>query len=224
MAGGSTSRHHDPVVQWRWDFTSRKCRTIRDVDERGLDDVECGDFNGDGFVDIVRLKTLSLLDIDDHYGDVGTAQLETLTQTPQLGDRLETVMDEATVWPREQVTYSSQWSDKPEAVTACTYPQNCLKRGFPVVREVDSWDAVVNPKNAQALEPANVHQQFYSYEDPVSDMRGRGFLGFGKVRGGTRPNRARRSRCMTIERKWMASVTRERCGPAGHDHRTDSRR
>ena len=69
---------------------------------------------------------------------------------------------EATVWPREQVTYSSQWSDKPEAVTAqhVSRKELRLKRGFPVVREVDSWDAVVNPKNAQALEPANVHQQF----------------------------------------------------------------
>src|SRR5262249_40420706 len=61
-----------------------------------------------------------------------------------------------------------------------TYPQECIRRGFPVVREVDYRDALVDVTSAQVDSLA--HRVYYSYEDPVTDLRGRGFLGFRKVR------------------------------------------
>jgi len=126
-----------------------------------------GDFNGDGFPDLVRLKD--------------PLNLEVLQQTPQWYDLISAVADEPTPWDRETVEYSNQWNDKPEPVTPCTYPLSCVRQGMTVVRKVLSRDELVDPSAAD-LADANTHAIYYSYEDPVSNLRGRGFLGFRKVR------------------------------------------
>jgi len=142
-----------------------------------------GDFNGDGLIDFVWLQG------DDNEADgyasntvsaLPNAKLQVMTQVPQLADRINAVYDEPTVWPREAVTYSLQWSDKPELVAPCTYPLRCQNHGSVVVREVDYRDTVADLPTTITTVPA--HALYYSYEDPVSDLRGRGGLGFRKVR------------------------------------------
>ena len=126
-----------------------------------------GDFNGDGFPDLVRFKDVT--------------HLEVLTQTPHYDDRIVAVADEPTPWDAQTVVYDSRWSDKPEPVAACVYPLACTTHGLPVVRQVLSREHLVNP-SAGELTDASAHSTYYSYEDPVSNLRGRGFLGFRKVR------------------------------------------
>src|SRR5262249_35356615 len=59
----------------------------------------------------------------------------------------------------------------------CGYPVHCIRRGLVVVRQVASRDAFLDPTAATA--PYLTH---YAYEDPASDLSGRGFLGFGLMR------------------------------------------
>jgi RHS repeat-associated protein len=145
--------------------------------------VGIGDFDGDGYTDVVQAEPLGpnwssqMAQLDSIQST--PAVLQVSLQEPSIADRVQSVFDEATVWPREQVTYALSWSDKPEPVTPCTYPQRCQNRGSVVVREVDYRDTLVNPSLAQVNTP---HAVYYSYEDPVADMRGRGNLGFRKVR------------------------------------------
>jgi len=77
------------------------------------------------------------------------------------------------------VTYSSSWTDHPEKTGAytCTYPLVCRRRGMVVVRRVDSRAHWLDPAPGNAARTL-----FYSYEDPVTDLRGRGALGFGTFR------------------------------------------
>ena len=102
-------------------------------------------------------------------------------------DLLATVSDEGANYAREQVSYSSptaapgapSWTDKSESAAACAameYPQRCLGGGLVTVRSVTSNDTTANTPSPSS------HTVYYSYERPVVDMRGRGFLGFEKVR------------------------------------------
>ncbi len=61
----------------------------------------------------------------------------------------------------------------------CSYPRECIRAGFPVVRKVSSKAHNTDPASAAA---ATSLDHYYSYEDPVTDLRGRGFLGFGTMR------------------------------------------
>jgi RHS repeat-associated protein len=126
---------------------------------------QLGDFNGDGRLDLVT--------------NDGTATI-VHEQADDVQDRLKAVFDEKTVWPREVITYSNEWTDRPESQSGytCAFPLSCIRRGMTVVRKVTSRAHFVDP----ADEFAGARNTFYSYEDPVSDTQGRGFLGFGEVR------------------------------------------
>lgn len=128
---------------------------------RGWTTSQLGDFDGDGRVDLVRIVN---------------GELRLLTQTPTFTDRIDAVFDEGTAWPRESVTYSNRWDDTAHAY-ACNYPLRCIKKGFTVVRKLES--------RAHWVEPAAgspVYGVEYRYADPIVDVRGRGFLGFGERR------------------------------------------
>ncbi|MEO7595332.1 MAG: toxin TcdB middle/N-terminal domain-containing protein, partial [Byssovorax sp.] len=130
-----------------------------------------GDVNGDGFIDITGVEVPGT-------SVVTKPTLVVMVQKPQITNRLKSVSDEGTLWPRETITYSTELSDKAEDHEPCVYPLRCVTRGSIVVREVASRDHLVDP-----IDPnQNVRTQYYSYEDPVSDMRGRGFQGFRKMR------------------------------------------
>jgi len=137
---------------------------------------QMGDFNGDGRVDIVRSLP-------------GPSRIEALIQQPADAlnhqalnalDRLQSVWDEKDASPAASMTYSTDWSDKPETEKPCAYPVHCMTRGFPVVRSVTSRTSY-SDANTPALESTT----FYSYEGPKSDRRGRGSLGFRKTRAWT---------------------------------------
>jgi RHS repeat-associated protein len=125
---------------------------------------QLGDFNGDGRPDIVKISNGNMV---------------VLAQNPSYSDRLQLVTDEGTPWARESVTYSNEWSDQPDnkGSYACAYPLHCIRHGFPVVRNVQSRSHLVDPSFVQVQTGAR--WTYYSYEDPVSDLHGRGFLGFG---------------------------------------------
>lgn len=120
--------------------------------------------------------------------EITTGTLQVLIQqnssiTPAAGvqatsDLLYAVQDEAHATNREAVTYSPHWSDKPETLVCpvVSYPQHCLTKGMMVVRTVASWDTRADSGSSTP------HEVDYSYEEPVVDLRGRGFLGFRKVR------------------------------------------
>ena len=148
----------------------------------GFPTTRLGDFNNDGLIDIVRVKQTKA-GPSGTYGDTAYGKLQILQQIPRdvAPDRIEGVWDEGTVWPRYSVTYAMQESDKPEAVTPCSYPQHCMRREFPVVRALTARDMVVDPASAWDAFAAG-HTLYYSYEDMVSDMRGSGILGFRKIR------------------------------------------
>ncbi len=63
------------------------------------------DTNGDGLIDIVRTPVGN----NDPAGG-----FDVLQQTPQWGDELIAVTDEATAWPVLSIDYASEWSDRPE--------------------------------------------------------------------------------------------------------------
>jgi len=125
---------------------------------------QVGDFDGDGLTDIVRISG---------------GYLKVLVQNPGYLDRLQTVTDQGTAWYREKVSYSTMWSERPGLVgsTACAYPLICLRRGLIVVRQVRSKAHLVDP-----IGPGSTRTVLFSYEDPVTERRGRGFLGFGAFR------------------------------------------
>ena len=132
----------------------------------GRTTTQLGDFNGDGRVDLLRIvnNTWTLL-----------------SQGAVIGvDRLATVKDAGTPWTATTVGYDTAWTDHAEKLTdyTCAYPLVCVRHGVVVVRKVDSAAHNVNVPAAGAT----VRSTYYSYEDPVADMRGRGFLGFGTFR------------------------------------------
>jgi RHS repeat-associated protein len=125
---------------------------------------QLGDFNGDGRPDIVTINNGNMV---------------VLEQSPTYPDRLLSVKDELTPWAREEIKYSNEWSDNPDEKSnyTCAYPLHCIRHGFPVVRSVLSRAHLVDPSFVEVQTGARWLN--YSYEDPVSDLRGRGFLGFG---------------------------------------------
>jgi RHS repeat-associated protein len=129
---------------------------------------QTGDFNGDGFSDIVR-----------HIGGVNGG-FEVLQQKEQFNDRLAAVYDQKTVWPREEIRYSSEWSNNPlgKMKYQCSYPLHCTRSGLTVVRSVTSRTNLVDPGTAQQVADGG-RTVYYSYEDPVSDAQ-HGFLGFSE--------------------------------------------
>jgi RHS repeat-associated protein len=136
------------------------------VNSAGRTTTQLGDFNGDGRIDVVR---------------VVNSQLSLLTQSSIVGiDTIKSVRDEGATLPRETVTYGQAWTDHPENLTdyTCTYPLLCQRHGMLVVRQVDSQVHNVDKTPVTAT----THTLLYSYEDPVADLRGRGFLGFGTFR------------------------------------------
>jgi len=132
----------------------------------GRTTTQLGDFNGDGRVDVLRVvnNTWSLL-----------------LQGSIVGiDRLKSIKDAGTPWAATTVTYDTAWTDHAEKITdyTCAYPLVCLRHGVVVVRKVDSAAHNVDVSAANA----SVRSTYYSYEDPVADVRGRGYLGFGTFR------------------------------------------
>jgi len=117
-----------------------------------------GDFDGDGIPELV--------------GMTGGLWLRDF-QIPSDLDTLVAVSDEGASHASTQFAYSRAWSDAPSPDT-CAYPQTCIKTGITVVRELKR-------SQGEALLPA-YRTTRYSYDRPRSDMRGRGFLGFGEVR------------------------------------------
>jgi RHS repeat-associated protein len=130
---------------------------------------QLGDFNGDGAIDIVR-------HVPNPPGQVGELELE--LQIPEPRDVLATVKDEPTLWTREKVIYATEWSNDPTDKIRrdpCAYPLQCLRGGLTVVRAVQTRAHLVDPQQL-----ADWRTYEYAYEDPVVDVRGRGFLGFGE--------------------------------------------
>ena len=131
------------------------------------------DFNADGFIDIVR-----------HVGgNDASGGFQILEQTPQWGDELIAVTDEATAWPALSVSYSSEWSDRPEVNDSyqCTYPLECPKSGLRVVRAVTSRSDLTDLKAGD--DPLQMgHTWEYSYRDPIAHRQGLGFFGFSEFR------------------------------------------
>nr|WP_241847712.1 FG-GAP-like repeat-containing protein [Streptomyces sp. CB02009] len=115
-----------------------------------------GDFNGDGRKDFL-------------YITEGNQMVE-LEQAALVTDRLTRITDQGAPNPQYSVYYSSQWnSDDSYPIGdnhSCAYPLRCIRTGMVVAKQVDS------PQGTQ----------HYAFMDPVSDLRGRGFLGFGKMR------------------------------------------
>jgi RHS repeat-associated protein len=127
-----------------------------------------GDFNGDGALDLTRVVVQPS----------GQGTLQAVFQTPQRRDLLHSVQDSVTLWKRQTITYDTVLSDKPEPRISCAYPLRCGARGLVVVREVESREHLFDPTNTSS----DVRTLYYSYEDPVADVRGRGFLGFRKFK------------------------------------------
>ncbi|MGW8358871.1 RHS repeat-associated core domain-containing protein, partial [Streptomyces wedmorensis] len=125
----------------------------------GRGTTQLGDFNADGRPDLVRV-----------HGN----HLKLLTNAELPGDLITAVRDQDTSFDREQVSYSQAWTDHQEKLDdyACEYPLVCNRSGMTVVRSLSSTPA----------DPAQKHTLEYSYEDPVANLTGRGFLGFGTLR------------------------------------------
>ena len=155
-----------------------------------------GDFNGIGRLGIIRLVGASPTSDVIEQGTLRTLVQPTnialsgsALLTQPAADLLVSVTDEGAAVARETVSYASgdaqpdspPWSDKPESLSCPTtsnqlvrYPLRCVRKGLIVVRSVTSFDT----SNAGVAQ----HSVYYSYEEPITDLRGRGFLGFSKVR------------------------------------------
>jgi RHS repeat-associated protein len=120
-----------------------------------------GDFDGDGIQDA-------------YIYDRATSTSYIGLQTAPTRDLLVAVAEEgATSVPSEKVTYSQRWSPDPVGAMACVHPQRCLRRGMNVVVEHDVH---------QGMDVNAYEHHIYSYDDPRTDVHGRGFLGFATVR------------------------------------------
>ncbi|WP_433931900.1 FG-GAP-like repeat-containing protein [Sorangium cellulosum] len=135
--------------------------------------VRHGDFNGDGLLDLMYLAERCSSAIEEPTSACGSGtkvgSLRVLIQQSTVIDVVEAVLDEGGM-PREEIEYARQWTDAPEPTT-CAYPQVCHRRGMPVVRSQLVHEGTGTPRSLH-----------FSYEDPRSDLLGRGFLGFGKFR------------------------------------------
>ncbi len=160
-----------------------------------------GDFNGDGRPDIalVTVRCIDnvlggtlLFDLDDQTftGDCvadgvvlpTVAELHVYLHRPDTyDDLLIGVRESGNLRESETIEYAP-WAPPPGSPAAtCGYPQHCARRGeITVVRS----HGVINPAipNADLPSVADYYRTYYSYEDPRSDARGGGFLGFGTTR------------------------------------------
>ena len=147
----------------RSDITANPGPVIPDV---GRPFSVTGDFNGDGRTDLLT-----------HDG----ANLQMLLQDESYADRISQTNDESSLYPRQIITYSNEWSDYADAQASlqCAYPLKCLKKGLMVVREIDSFEHITDAPNLQTL-VGEANRVYYSYSDPVEDLRS-GFLGFAEM-------------------------------------------
>ncbi|WP_437578092.1 FG-GAP-like repeat-containing protein [Sorangium sp. So ce887] len=149
-----------------------RSRTVASPSAR-ITAVRHGDFNGDGLLDLMYLteRCWSTTEGPTSSCTSGTkvGSLRVLVQQSTVIDVVDEVLDEGGT-RREEIEYARQWTDTPEPAT-CAYPQVCHRRGIPVVREHLVHEGMGAPR-----------RRYFSYEDPRSDLLGRGFLGFGKVR------------------------------------------
>ncbi|WP_371666772.1 FG-GAP-like repeat-containing protein [Streptomyces sp. NBC_00289] len=138
------------------------------VPGRGRTTTQLGDFNADGRIDLV------------HFTAAGDVRLTMQDGSSKDAGRMMSVKDEGTAWPSTEVTYGLQWSERPDMVTqtVCAYPLVCRRSGMPVVREVASRAHLADTVDSAG----QLRRTFHSYEDPIADVRGRGWLGFGTVR------------------------------------------
>jgi RHS repeat-associated protein len=119
-----------------------------------------GDFNGDGLQDAILY--------DQALGKTFAALNAGSTHDLMTGVRNETALK-----PMEIVQYSQRWSADPVIAKACAHPQRCIRQGMNVVVERDVY---------QGSDVDVYEHSLFNYEDPRSDVHGRGFLGFGTVR------------------------------------------
>ncbi|MET7458684.1 VCBS repeat-containing protein, partial [Streptomyces sp. NPDC005574] len=126
-----------------------------------------GDFNGDGLTDLVGVNTSTM----------SVQTQKALTDGAQ--NRLKSVQDGGTGWVDETVVYAPMWTDHTEKLGDYTasYPQVAVRRAMTVVRRVDSRSHNVE----HATSTASARSVYYSYLDPILDLQGRGFVGFGTV-------------------------------------------
>ena len=125
-----------------------------------------GDFNGDGRIDVVRVVNNAIVLLEQ--------------DSSRFPTMLTTVSDEGVGWARETIGYGNYWTDHPELhPQPCSYPMVCRRAGMTVVRSVASR---AHNADVGSVAAATARTFFYSYEDPVTDLRGRGFLGFGVQR------------------------------------------
>ncbi len=125
--------------------------------------VKSGDLNGDALPDLVVV----LRDREKN-----TSKVRVLLQQWEPRDLLVRVRDEHSPEPRESVFYSPFTTDSPSPST-CSYPSRCLRGGTVVARE--HW---IHRQDA----PGAVRRTAYDFDDLRTDVRGRGVLGFGRVR------------------------------------------
>ncbi|MFO0591159.1 MAG: FG-GAP-like repeat-containing protein [Polyangiaceae bacterium] len=125
--------------------------------------IQIGDINGDGLSDLV---------VFEHDMATHLVSVRVLLQKWQPHDVITRVRDDIGDGLRESVFYEAFPSDT-ASPAMCAYPQRCPRQGMLTARE--HW---VHRQD----EPASIRRTAYSFEDPRSDVRGRGFLGFGTVR------------------------------------------
>ncbi|MFE9259058.1 SpvB/TcaC N-terminal domain-containing protein [Streptomyces sp. NPDC006879] len=134
-----------------------------------------GDFNGDGRTDLLTFNATS-----DGEGSDRLVVLENHGPTPDL---LTDVTDEDSAWPRESISYSTEWSNQPRALPVPQYAFPTVavrRRDMPVVRRVLSRGHIVDI-DSYTERNTRAHVSEYSYEYPVMDVQGRGFLGFDQT-------------------------------------------
>jgi RHS repeat-associated protein len=115
------------------------------------------DFNGDGLIDFVQVRN-GQTHVLQRKGPA-PALLEAVTGGP--------------LTPEVRFVYKAT----PEVQTpgTCAYPQNCLRKGMWLVAE-----AAVKANVASTAYPTGFNRTFYTYENGRFDLRGRGWLGFGR--------------------------------------------
>ena len=126
-----------------------------------------GDFDGDGLLDVLAADGNG---IDAVYHQSGPGNIDRIIAVNNAGDPGDSDKN-----ARETIVYSN--TKFFDTGATCNYPQRCMREGFAVVRERDVYQGADVTTNGPA-----VRRNLYSYEDPRSDVRGRGFLGFGTVR------------------------------------------
>lgn len=125
--------------------------------------VAVGDVTGDGVPELIGVVNNTI-----RY-----------TQVPWRDnhDLLAAVSDENAQFPRDQFVYSRKWENyyPDQAARTCTFPQYCVRSGFPVVTSYATTMAETSDGQDRS------YQIDYSYEDPRTDLHGRGSLGFAKA-------------------------------------------